>query len=139
MSTETDISPELGAAVTDAVARRRDLGSDGVQRVLRTSLRVLWLAALILAITASPTPTPTVPSTTIGSSYFGDHILGPLETNINGSGVATAWPSWSPTTVRLWNTYGYNSAKGVYEGISWTNINTAAGVYDWTLFDAGTS
>lgn len=89
-------------------------------------------------VTPTPTasPTPTVASATISSSYFGDHILGPLETNIYGSGVATAWPSWSPTTVRLWNTYGYNSTKRVYEGISWKNINTAAGVYDWTLFDA---
>lgn len=42
----------VGAAVTDAVARRRDLGSDGVQRVLRTSLRVLSVAALILALAA---------------------------------------------------------------------------------------
>jgi hypothetical protein len=76
------------------------------------------------------------PSATISSSYFGDHILGPLEKNIGGSGVPTAWPSWSPTTVRLWNTYGYDSSTGVYEGISWASINTASGVYDWTLFDA---
>jgi hypothetical protein len=34
------------------------------------------------------------------------------------------------------NTYGYNSSKGVYEGISWANINTSNGVYNWTLFDA---
>jgi O-antigen/teichoic acid export membrane protein len=42
----------VGAAVTDAVARRRDLGPDGVQQVLRTSLRVLCVAALIVALTA---------------------------------------------------------------------------------------
>ena len=70
------------------------------------------------------------------SSYFGEQILGPLEANINGSGVPTGWPSWSPTTVRLWNTFGYNSSKDVYEGISWSNLNTANGVYDWTLFDS---
>jgi len=42
----------VGAAVTDAVARRHELGPDGVQRVLRTSLRVLIVASLILSITA---------------------------------------------------------------------------------------
>jgi hypothetical protein len=87
-------------------------------------------------VTPTPTPTPTVSSATIDSSYFGEHVLGPLETNIGGSGVATAWPSWSPATIRLWNTYGYNSAKGTYKGISWGSINTASGVYDWTVFDA---
>ena len=90
--------------------------------------------------TTTPVPTTTttapVPAATISSSYFGEHILGPLETNINGSGVHTLWPSWSPTTVRLWNNYGYNSNKGVYDGISWGDINTANGVYDWTVFDA---
>ena len=42
----------VGAAVTDAVARRQELGADGVQRVLRTSLRVLMLASLVLTLTA---------------------------------------------------------------------------------------
>lgn len=42
----------VGAAVTDAVARRNELGSDEVQRVLRTSLRVLMLTASTLALTA---------------------------------------------------------------------------------------
>jgi O-antigen/teichoic acid export membrane protein len=42
----------VGAAVTDAVARRHELGPDGVQRVLRTSMRVLIVASLILSITA---------------------------------------------------------------------------------------
>jgi hypothetical protein len=73
---------------------------------------------------------------TIPANYFGSHILGPLETNISGSGVSTLWPSWSPTTVRLLNTYGYNSGKGTYDGIAWSSINTANGLYDWTLFDA---
>jgi len=81
-------------------------------------------------------PAATLPGPGINSTYFGNHILGPLETNLNGSGIATLWPSWSPTTIRLWNTYGYNSKKGVYEGISWNNINTSNGVYDWTVFDA---
>jgi hypothetical protein len=76
------------------------------------------------------------PRPALDSSYFGTHILGPLETNINGSGVPTAWPSRSPTSVRLWDTYGYNFKKGAYEGILWKNITTSSGVYDWTLFDA---
>jgi O-antigen/teichoic acid export membrane protein len=42
----------VGAAVTDAVARRHELGADGVQPVLRTSLRVLVVVSLSLAITA---------------------------------------------------------------------------------------
>jgi hypothetical protein len=77
-------------------------------------------------------PTPEVTNST---AYFGMHILGPLETNVNGSGVATLWPSWNPATVRLWNTYGYNSTQGKYTGIAWANINTSKGAYDWNLFD----
>jgi len=42
----------VGAAVTDAVARRRELGAEGVQRVLRSSLRVLIVVSLLLALTA---------------------------------------------------------------------------------------
>jgi len=34
------------------------------------------------------------------------------------------------------NTYGYDSSAGAYEDISWASINTANGVYDWSLFDA---
>ena len=41
----------VGAAVTDAVARRHELGADRVQRVLRTSLRVLIVVSLALALT----------------------------------------------------------------------------------------
>lgn len=42
----------VGAAVTDAVARRRELGNAEVQKVLRTSLRVLIVAALVVALAA---------------------------------------------------------------------------------------
>ena len=42
----------VGAAVTDAVARRRELGVEGVQRVLRTSLRVLVGVAAALSVAA---------------------------------------------------------------------------------------
>jgi O-antigen/teichoic acid export membrane protein len=42
----------VGAAVTDAVARRRELGAEAVQRVLRTSLRVLMVVSLALALAA---------------------------------------------------------------------------------------
>ena len=112
-----------------------------------TQIRGRYLYADVISLFgAAPPASPPAPPATpppasvaavkISSSYFGDHILGPLETNINGSGVPLAWPTWSPSTTRLWNTYGYNSTKRVYEGISWKNINTAAGVYDWTLFDA---
>lgn len=89
--------------------------------------------------TAEPTTTAALASTSpgyIGPSYFGGHILGLLEKNIQGTGIATAWPQEKPTTHRLWNTYGYNPVKKKYEGISWNNINTAPGVYDWALFDA---
>lgn len=42
----------VGAAVTDAVARRQELGAERVQRVLRTSLRVLIVVALVLVLAA---------------------------------------------------------------------------------------
>ena len=120
---------------TDASTR----GSPFMPAPLVSALRLLLLLLiLIIVLLPLPLPRPRPPASpaTISSSYFGDHILGPLETNLRGSGVATAWPTWSPTTVRLLNTYGYNSSKGVYENISWANINTANGVYNWTLFDA---
>ena len=41
----------VGAAVTDAVARRHELGADGVQRRLRTSLRVLMVVSLVVVLT----------------------------------------------------------------------------------------
>jgi hypothetical protein len=95
---------------------------------------------------ASPAPTTTDSGTAvslastgsrlISPEYFGGHVLGLLEKNIQGSGIATTWPQERPVSQRLWNTYGYNRVKGKYEGISWNNINTARGVYDWTLFDA---
>lgn len=85
--------------------------------------------------TTEPTPAPAVGTGGIDSTYFGEHVLGLLEQNILGTGIPTTWPQWRPTTFRLWNTYGYNHVKGKYEGISWNNINTAKGVYDWTLFD----
>lgn len=42
----------VGAAVTDAVARRHELGDEGVQRVLSTSLRVLIVISLVLTLVA---------------------------------------------------------------------------------------
>jgi O-antigen/teichoic acid export membrane protein len=42
----------VGAAVTDAVARRHELGPEGVQRVLRTSVRVLMAVSITLVISA---------------------------------------------------------------------------------------
>lgn len=42
----------VGAAVADAVARRQELGVEEVQRVLRTSIRVLMAASLALTLTA---------------------------------------------------------------------------------------
>jgi hypothetical protein len=108
---------------------------------LLTALILVCSAAVNMVVLKQSTPTATspnaaAPTAAIGSSYFGTHILGPLETNLNGSGIPTTWPSWSPTTVRLLNTYGYDATKGAYTNISWNDVNTANGVYDWTLFDA---
>jgi hypothetical protein len=67
--------------------------------------------------------------------YFGAHVLGPLETNLGGLGVSTLWPPFNPTAIRLFG-FGYSSVQGAYVGISWKGINTANGVYDWSVFDA---
>jgi len=40
----------VGGAVTDAVARRDEMGPDGVQRVLRTSVRVLVVVSFLVTI-----------------------------------------------------------------------------------------
>lgn len=85
--------------------------------------------------TTTQTPTQTIAPGTIDGTYFGNHVLGPLEQNLDGTGNPTVWPYWNPNTIRLWNAWGYNPNKGKYEGISWNNINTANGVYDWYLFD----
>ena len=42
----------VGAAVTDAVARRHELGAEGVKQVLRTSLRTLTVASLVVTLMA---------------------------------------------------------------------------------------
>ena len=77
---------------------------------------------------------PTLPRT-VEPSYFGLHVLGPVETNLGGGGVSTLWPSWSPTTVRLLNVWGYSTVQGKYSGLWWSGLNPAPGVYDWSLFD----
>lgn len=95
-------------------------------------LRRLLHIASALALTT----VPAFAQQTVPSSYFGNHVLGPLETNINGTGVRLVWPSWTPTTIRLLNTYGFSTQQQIYTGTWWKAINTAPGVYDWTVFDA---
>lgn len=125
-------------SITDAksLKRGRYLRVDVVTLNGTAAPEPAWRSARGRGSPVPTTTTPPVSATAISPSYFGDHILGPLETNINGSGVTTLWPSWSPTTIRLWNTYGYYSSKGTYGGLAWSTINTANGVYDWSLFDA---
>ena len=71
----------------------------------------------------------------ITSEYFGMHVVGPVETNISGTGRSTLWPTPGPTSVRILNTWGYSPSQGRYSGLWWSGINTAPGVYDWSLFD----
>ncbi len=77
----------------------------------------------------------TVNAQTVTMSYFGNHIEGALETSLSGSGVATAWPPWNPTFLRLFS-FGYSSVQGGYKSFNWRDIEYAQNTYDWTVFDA---
>jgi polysaccharide biosynthesis protein PslG len=72
----------------------------------------------------------------IPANYFGLTVNGPIEANIDGKGIALAWPSWSPTTMRLWDIYGDVSRTGKYKFLSWQSLQPFNGPPDWTLFDA---
>jgi hypothetical protein len=73
----------------------------------------------------------------LSRDFFGLEILGPIETNIGGSGHGIIWPTWNPTTWRAIDNFGpvppgYLYTQGVSE---WGAVETADGVYDWSLFD----
>src|SRR5579871_1923018 len=66
----------------------------------------------------APTPSSSVTTTTIPASLFGmsshsDVLFG------------TPWPTMPIYGMRLWDA-----------GTGWGQINTASGVYDWTLLDS---
>jgi hypothetical protein len=72
----------------------------------------------------------------IGLNFFGLAILGPIETNINGSGRALVWLTSNPTNWRAIDNYevppGYTCTQGVS---GWGSVETTNGFYDWSLFD----
>ena len=69
--------------------------------------------------------------------FFGLCVLGPIETNIGGSGKPLIWPSWNPTSFRAISNYGGVPPGYTYtQGISqWGAVETSNGTYDWSLFD----
>jgi hypothetical protein len=73
----------------------------------------------------------------LSKDFFGLHILGPIETNLGGSGKPLVWPTWNPTSWRALDNYGgvpptYTYAQGIS---NWGAVETSDGVYDWSLFD----
>jgi hypothetical protein len=66
-------------------------------------------------------------SNPIPAEYFAMHIGG-----LND----VPWPSVRFTGLRLWDSWGYNPIDRAYVGISWTNLHTGPGQYNWALFDS---
>lgn len=73
-------------------------------------LIILVLALALLPLATSQTPVP--------ATFFGTHVHS--QSNINN----VNWPTTSFGTLRLWDTK-----------TTWADINTAQGVYNWTLLD----
>lgn len=66
----------------------------------------------------SPNTPPPPPGKKVKTEFWGMHT---------SASTLEPWPSVSFATQRLWDSY---------PGISWADINTADGVYDWTNLDA---
>lgn len=72
----------------------------------------------------------------VPKEYFGEHFIGPTETNLGGSGKSTLWPPWNPTAVRLWDVTGFDPNLGfAYSSLSWRSLNPSNGTYYWYVFD----
>src|SRR5947208_2275065 len=71
----------------------------------------------------------------ITNKFFGMSIGGLSELNIDGTGQKSVWPTSNPGIFRIWDTYGQNPTQGRATFLFWKDINTANGVYDWTVFD----
>ena len=84
------------------------------------TLCFVWMLAILESSCgggASTPPPPPPPTNGTPPAYFGLHETDP---------AAHGWPSVGFGTFRTWN---------VYPHVSWANINTAKGVYDWTALD----
>lgn len=78
----------------------------------------------------------------LSSDFFGATILGPIETNIGGSGHGLIWPPWNPTTWRAIDVFGgvpvdpILGAFSYLQGVgAWSAVEVSDGTYDWSLFD----
>jgi Arc/MetJ family transcription regulator len=71
----------------------------------------------------------------VTSGFFGNHLGGPTEQNIDGRGQKAVWPTSKPGIVRLWDTWGQNPTQGKVTHLFWRDINIANDTYDWTVFD----
>src|SRR5436189_229072 len=85
-------------------------------RLSRALALVAVTAAVAGLLPASPAAAAQAP---IGASFFGVHHAG-----LHADG-ALGWPQTTVGSVRLWD-----------NGVSWRDLETAPGVFDWTRVDA---
>lgn len=87
---------------------------------VRASVRlVVGLLAAALSVSMLPSSAAAAPGPVIGQEFFGVHHGG-----LHAEGPI-GWPQTRVGSVRLWD-----------NGVSWRELETAPGVFDWTLLDA---
>lgn len=88
----------------------------GAYLLYGTDPGILWIDDATL--TAEPAPPPAPPISPVPRTYFGVHY----------HRLDTPWPAAQDRigTIRFWDC----------EGCQWAEVNTAPGVYDWTVLDA---
>jgi polysaccharide biosynthesis protein PslG len=93
-------------------------------RAVRTVRRTVTAVAVALPVALATFLLPGGPASAVAqpvitASYFGSHLQG-----LSGDGPA-AFPQGPVGSLRLWD-----------DGVSWREIETAPGVFDWTVLDA---
>jgi len=87
---------------------------DSARRLLVLGVSLLLAAALLPALPGGSAQAARARAIAVPAAFFGMHDTDP-----------TSWPQAAVGSVRLWDT-----------GVTWKDIETSAGVYDWTRLDA---
>ena len=100
--------------------------TDAVLLFLLESPSTIWIDDVSILSDISTLSNPIPPTTAVPREYFGMHF----------NRLDTAWPRVNETigAVRIWDADRNNNGTGT--GSQWSEINGAAGSYDWSGLDA---